>query len=112
MATGDLSDHVSPTQVPRDTLPKTSSRWDPGKGRNPHGSRMRVAIADDARRSWNTSSSLTGNAAPAARLTGQNVRGLSQLKLEKLVQFMLRPSNGVHRVGTPSAEPRRVAQVL
>ena len=28
------------------------------------------------------------NAAPAARFIGQNVRGLSQLKLEKVVQFM------------------------
>jgi len=47
---------------------------------------MRVAIADDGRRSRD--SSLIGNAAPAARLTGQNVRGLSQLKLVKVVQFM------------------------
>ena len=31
---------------------------------------------------------MIGNAAPAARLTGQNVRGLSQLKLVKVVQFM------------------------
>ena len=31
---------------------------------------------------------MIGNAAPAARLTGQNVRGLSQLKLEKVLQFM------------------------
>ena len=31
---------------------------------------------------------MIGNAAPAARLTGQNVRGPSQLKLEKVVQFM------------------------
>jgi len=31
---------------------------------------------------------LIGNAAPAARLTGQNVRGPSKLKLEKVVQFM------------------------
>ena len=35
---------------------------------------------------------MIGNAAPAARLTGPNVRGPSQLKLEKVVQFMLRPS--------------------
>ena len=47
---------------------------------------MRVAIATDGRRSRD--SSLIGNAAPAARLTGQNVRGLSHLKLEKVVQFM------------------------
>ena len=31
---------------------------------------------------------MIGNAAPAARLTGQNVRRLSQLKLEKVLQFM------------------------
>ena len=31
---------------------------------------------------------MIGNAAPAARLTGQNVSGLSQLKLEKVLQFM------------------------
>ena len=31
---------------------------------------------------------MIGNAVPAARLTGQNVRGLSQLKLEKVLQFM------------------------
>ena len=31
---------------------------------------------------------MIGNAATAARLTGQNVRGLTHLKLEKLVQFM------------------------
>ena len=31
---------------------------------------------------------MTGKAAPAARLTGQNVRGPSQLKLEKVAQFM------------------------
>ena len=47
---------------------------------------MRVAIADDGRRSRVTS--LIENAAPAARFIGQNVRGLSQLKLEKVVQFM------------------------
>jgi len=47
---------------------------------------MRVAIADNGRRSRD--SSLIGNAAPAPRLTGQNVRGSSQLKLEKVVQFM------------------------
>ena len=90
--------------TPRGTLPKTSSRWDSGRGNNPHKNRMRVATADDGR------SSLTGNATPAARLTGQNVRRLSQLKLENVVQFMLRPSDGVHRVGTPGAGPRRVAE--
>jgi hypothetical protein len=103
MATGDLSGHVTPTQVPRDTWPKTSSRWDPGKGRNPHKNRVRVATADDTKRPRDTSSSLTGNAAPAARLTGQIMRGPSQLKLLKVVQFMLRHYDGVHRVGTPSA---------
>jgi len=45
---------------------------------------MRVAIAGDGRRTRD--SSLIGNAAPAARLTGQNVRGPSQLKLEKVVK--------------------------
>jgi hypothetical protein len=83
---GNLSGHAAPTQVPRDTLPKTSPRWGSGKGRNPHENRMRVATAADGRRSRD--SSLIGNAAPAARLTGQNVRGLSQLKLEKVLQFM------------------------
>ena len=33
---------------------------------------------------------MMGNAAPAARLTGQNARVLSQLTLDKVVQFMLR----------------------
>ena len=101
----------APTQVPRGSLPKTSSRWDSGKGRNPHKNRMRVATTDDSRRSWDNSSFLTRNAAPTARLTGQNVRGHSQLKLKKVVQFVLRPSHGVHRVGTPGAGPRRVAHV-
>ena len=87
----------------------TSSRRDSDKGRDPHKNRMRVATTDDGRRS--RSSFLTGNAAPAARLTGQNVRGTPQLKLEKVAQFMLRPSDGVHRVGMPGAGPRRVAQV-
>ena len=36
------------------------------------------------------SSSLTENAAPAAQLTGQNVRGNLQLKLKEAAQFMLR----------------------
>ena len=31
---------------------------------------------------------MTGKVAPAARLTGQNARGPSQLKLVKVVQFM------------------------
>jgi len=43
-------------------------------------------IADGGRRS--RVSPLIGNAAPSARLTGQNVRGPSQLKLEKVAQFM------------------------
>ena len=47
---------------------------------------MQVAIATYGGRS--RGSSLIGNAVPAARLTGQNVRGLSHLKLEKVVQFM------------------------
>ena len=59
-----------------------------------------------------TSSFLTGNAAPAARLTGPNVRGLSQLKLEKVAQFMLRPSDGVHLVGTPGEVLCRVDVIL
>ena len=67
---------------------RSVSRWDSDKGRNPHKNRMRVAIADDARRPWDTSSSSTGNAAPAARFTGQNVRGLPQLELECVAQFM------------------------
>ena len=65
----DLPGHVAPTQVPRDTLPKASSRWDSGKGRNPHKKRMRVATADDGRRFWDTSSFLIGKAALAARRT-------------------------------------------
>ena len=48
---------------------------------------MRVAIADDVRRS--RGSFIIGNAA-AARLTGQNVRRLTTLKLEQLIQFMKR----------------------
>ena len=47
---------------------------------------MRVATAFDVRRSRG-GSSLIGKAA-AVRLTGQNVRGLTTLKLEKLIQFM------------------------
>ena len=70
MATGDMSGHIDPTQVPRNTLLGTSSRWDSGKERNPHKNRMRVVTADDGRRSRNTGGSLTGNAAPAARFTG------------------------------------------
>ena len=35
---------------------------------------------------------------------GQNVRGPSQLELEKVVQFMLRPSGGGHRVGKPELD--------
>jgi len=62
---------------------QTSSRWDSGKGRNPHINRVRVATEDDGRGPRDTRSSLTGNAAPAARLTGQNVGGLSQLMLER-----------------------------
>ena len=31
---------------------------------------------------------MIGDVAPAARFTGQNVRGPSQLKLEKVAQFM------------------------
>ena len=31
---------------------------------------------------------MIGNAAPAARLSGQNARGPSKLKLEKVAQFM------------------------
>ena len=34
---------------------------------------MRVATADNGKRSWGSSSPLTGNAAPAARFIGQNV---------------------------------------
>ena len=73
--------------------------------------RMRAATAEDGRRPWENSSSSTGNAEPAARFTGQNVREPSQPKLEKVVQFMLRPSGSVHRVGRPGAGPRWVAQV-
>ena len=80
--TENLPGRVSPAQVPRDTLPKASSQWGSGKGRDPHENWMRVAIADDCSRS--RGSSLIGNAAPAARFTGQNARRLSQLKLEKV----------------------------
>ena len=73
VTTGNLSGHTAPTQVSRDALPKTSSRWSSCKGRNPQENRMRVATAFDVRRSRG-GSSLIGKAA-AVRLTGQNVRG-------------------------------------
>jgi len=56
--------------------------------------------------------SLTGNAAPAARLTGPTVGGFPHLKLEKVAQFMLRPSDVAHRVGAPGAGPNRVAELV
>ena len=47
--------------------------------------------------------------AAAARLTGQNVRGLTTLKLEKLVQFMR--SSGSYLItcdGNVASDKRRV----
>ena len=74
---------------------QASSRWDSGKGRNPHKKQMRVATADDGRKFWDTSNSMIGNAAPATRLAGGNVRGPSQLKLEKVARFIRGPTHPI-----------------
>ena len=56
------------------------------QGAEPARKQMRIATAGDGRRF--RGSPFTGNAASAARLTGGNLRGPSQLKLERVAQFM------------------------
>ena len=85
---------------PSGHIPEASSRWDSGKGRNPHKNRMRVVTADDGRRSWDTGSSLTGDAAPAARLTGQNlVESCFVRPIEKIESREVQGKNAVRPGG-------------
>ena len=68
------------TRVLRDTLPKTSSLLNSRKGKESAGKSDASSDRNDARRFGG--SSMIGMPRSAARFSGQDVRGLSTLKLE------------------------------